>query len=134
MLFNLITGTRNFLFGNPHISATLLDELSHATDARVRARVAEHENTSLSTLFRLVQDENAEVRQSIAFNPKRTTTLLQQLAQDSSADVRYLIAEDALVPPAVLRLLSNDENPYVAQRALKTLSRLQRLDLVQQAA
>lgn len=104
-----------------------LDQLAQSSNPHVRARVAEHENTPLPTLFKLTQDESAEVRQSVTFNPKSNAEILLQLAEDSHPDVRYSIAENALVPPAILHKLSGDDNPYIAQRALKTLSRLQKV-------
>ncbi len=38
-------------------------------------------------------------------------------------DVRYSIAENHNAPPAVLQLLTQDENPYVGCRAASTLKR-----------
>ncbi len=135
MLFNLSARTRYLMAGDPHVSSAFLDELAHSQETKVRARVAEHENTPLRTLFRLIQDESAEVRQGIAFNPNRTAVLLRQLAEDSDPDIRYSIAEDTLAPPAILHDLATDENPYVAHRAQQTLARFQKvLTLLQQAA
>jgi len=134
MLFNLTTRTLYLLAGNPHVTAALLDELSQSTDADLRSRVAEHENTRLQTLLKLIHDQSVEVRRSVALNPNSTPAILLQLAEDSNADVRYSIAENPLVSPAILRKLTGDENPYVAQRASETLARLQKLELAPQAA
>jgi hypothetical protein len=45
------------------------------------------------------------------------------LALDESIDVRFQMAENHNLPDAILRILSEDENPYVAQRAAMTLGR-----------
>ncbi|HEY9719541.1 MAG TPA: hypothetical protein V6C69_18830 [Trichormus sp.] len=127
MLFNLSARTRYLMAGDPHVSAAFLDQLSHSHEPSVRARVAEHQNTPLGTLFRLVQDDYTEVRQGLAFNPNRTSVLLRLLAEDDDPDVRYLIAEDTQAPPAILHFLSDDENPYVAHRAQQTLSRFSKV-------
>jgi hypothetical protein len=47
-----------------------------------------------------------------------------RLARDESPDVRLRLAESYTVPIAVLRVLSEDENPYVAHRAHRTMRRL----------
>jgi hypothetical protein len=134
MLFNLSARTRYLMAGDPQVSAAFLDQLSHSHEPSVRARVAEHQNTPLGTLFRLVQDDVPEVRQGLAFNPNRTTVLLRLLAEDNDPDVRYLIAEDTQAPPAILHFLSDDENPYVAHRAQETLSRFSKVSNLGQHA
>ncbi len=60
--------------------------------------------------------------------------LLSQLVEDEDVDVRYSIAEDSQAPPAILRRLSNDENPYISFRAQQTLQRLQQTATALQAA
>lgn len=124
MLFDLTPKTLHMMASSPYATTALLEELSNSIDEKIRARVAEHRNTSLRALFKLVQDVSVDVRLSTAYNPNANSTLLWQLADDASADVRYSVAENALVPIEILRKLSLDENPYVAHRALRTLDRL----------
>lgn len=133
MLANLTTSTLYILAGNPHLSEITLDELSRSTDLQVRARVAENRNTPLRTLLRLATDVDVEVRQSILFNPSVTVSLLTHLAGDVHADVRYAVAENALIPE-VLQKLTKDENPYVADRAMRSLSRLRTAAVMSAAA
>ncbi|MFX9688500.1 hypothetical protein ABTO93_20100, partial [Acinetobacter baumannii] len=40
-------------------------------------------------------------------------------------DVRFAIAENHNADEEVLRMLTEDENPYVAHRAVKTLQRIE---------
>jgi hypothetical protein len=47
-----------------------------------------------------------------------------QLAVDLDADLRYALAENHNINEGVLELLANDTNPYVADRARRTLTRL----------
>ncbi len=47
------------------------------------------------------------------------------LARDESMDIRYLLAESHHIAFEILDQLSEDHNPYVAQRAKRTLGRLQ---------
>ncbi len=119
---------------NPYATTALLEELSNSSDERLRARVAEHRNTSLRALLKLIQDVSAEVRLSVAYNPKANSTLLWQLSEDSDSDVRYSVAENPLVLPEILKKLSLDENPYVAERAVRTLDRLRSAERTAQAA
>lgn len=125
MFSNLTTQEHYLLAGNPELSVSALEHLSWSTDARVRARVAEHSNSSLRTLYRLAHDESEDVRQSIGYNARFHSTLLHLLAEDRSVTVRYALAENGLLPVAILEKLVGDENPYVAHRAAKTLSRMQ---------
>ena len=51
------------------------------------------------------------------------------LANDEDADVRYALAENHNISRAVLNKLEGDSNPYVADRATKTLQRISANDL-----
>jgi hypothetical protein len=51
------------------------------------------------------------------------------LASDENADVRYALAENHNISRAVLNKLKCDANPYVADRAAKTLLRLSANDV-----
>ena len=55
-----------------------------------------------------------------------TTSLeaLMILARDQSVDVRFALAENHNIDESVLNRLLEDANPYVADRAQKTLARL----------
>jgi hypothetical protein len=55
---------------------------------------------------------------------------LNKLAFDENPDVRYEIAEDANTPFELLRMMTEDENPYVAERAKRTLKRLGRWQVI----
>jgi len=46
------------------------------------------------------------------------------LACDSSPDLRYAMSENHNIHKDVLNLLADDDNPFVAHRARKTLERL----------
>lgn len=110
--------------GDTQLTPLLLNELSKSQDAAVRARVAENVSTPTSILLRLLEDDDADVRLSLSYNPSLPYMFLKQLATSDSVDVRFGLAENALLSPCILETLANDENPYVAQRAADTLSRL----------
>ena len=50
--------------------------------------------------------------------------VLWALAKDSCCDVRFALAENHNIDSDLLALLADDENPYVAWRARKTIKRL----------
>jgi hypothetical protein len=50
--------------------------------------------------------------------------VMLELAVDVNADVRLAVAENHNISRDVLILLLDDENPYVADRARKTLARI----------
>jgi hypothetical protein len=49
-----------------------------------------------------------------------------KLARDPHPDVRFRVADSYTVPIAVLRVLTEDENPFVVHRAQLTLFRILR--------
>lgn len=80
--------------------------------------------TPAHVLDELVQSEDPEVRIALADNPNTPIDMLLLLTHDESADVRYSLAENHNVPLEVLRELLEDDNPYVADRARRTISRI----------
>ena len=91
----------------------------------VRRRVAENERTPAETLSLLARDNSAEVRMAVAANKSTEQSIIKRLTFDRSDDVRYLLASISYIPKHQLRHLAEDSNPHVAQRAKKTLSRLE---------
>lgn len=51
--------------------------------------------------------------------------ILQVLLADTNPDIRYSLAENYNLPRETLAMLLDDENPYVCNRARKTLQRLE---------
>jgi hypothetical protein len=83
---------------NPRTSAHVLNKLARSADLSVRLAVADHGNTSSETIM--------------------------FLTKDISVDLRYALAENHNIDTTALYLLAEDSNPYVVQRANKTLARL----------
>ena len=80
----------------------------------IRAVVAaESENTPLSYLEKLAQDENSYVRASVAKNINTSVSLLEKLAEDENHLVKEAVAENTNSPISVLEKLAQDENSYV---------------------
>ncbi|HEY9756794.1 MAG TPA: HEAT repeat domain-containing protein [Oculatellaceae cyanobacterium] len=67
----------------------------------------------------------SEIQIAVADHPDTTSDVLFQLAHDTNPDVRFAIAENHKADIEILQLLSQDDNPFVAARARKTLRRLQ---------
>ena len=107
--------------GNPETSAEVLDELSNSDSYKVRKRVAENEKICLSTLFRLLFDNEPEVRLATLANSRSPEFFVEHLVNDTNDDVRYNLAENANLKLTYLKRLEQDENPYVRERARKTL-------------
>ncbi len=109
---------------NPNTTAELLDFLSFVSDEAALVRVAENPNADRDTLSRLAFHHDPEVRAAVADNINTPDTCFKRLALDESVDVRYRLAENPYAPLSSLYTVLKDENPYVSQRAKKTLSRL----------
>ena len=107
--------------GNIETSPQKLDELSNADSVRIRVRVAENKNACLSTLFRLFFDNDPEVRLAVAENPSSPQFFLDYLVDDPDDDVRYNLAENANLKLKHLKQLAQDQNPYIRERAKKTI-------------
>lgn len=88
-------------------------------------QAAENALTPVDILAMLAESCNVEVRLAVADNQSTSTDTMMMLAQDESADLRYQLAENHNIDKSVLQLLADDSHPYVANRAQKTLKRLQ---------
>ncbi len=86
--------------------------------------IANHPATSAIVLDRLSQHDDLEVRVAVADNKNTHIDTVMQLAGDDSLDLRYALAENHQIDSGILNILARDENPYVANRAQKTLLRL----------
>ena len=86
--------------------------------------IANHPATSAIVLHRLSQHNDVEVRMAVADHKNTHIITTMQLAKDDNPDLRYALAENHQIDGGVLNILAGDENPFVADRAQKTLSRL----------
>ncbi len=115
---------KSMLASNPRTPADMLDFLSNVSPVDILLRVAENPSSGKDTLSRLAFHEDPEVRAAVSENPNTPESCFKRLASDESVDVRYRLAENPHSPAAALYNLLKDENPYVAQRARQTLSRI----------
>lgn len=91
-----------------------------------KLRMAKANIISHELLKTLALDEDSEVRAAVADRGNLSSQIQTILCLDACPDVRFLIAEDPATALSILRRLSQDENPYVAHRAQKTLFSLSR--------
>jgi hypothetical protein len=109
---------------------TLRATLAQAQKAswRLLSQIAETiDNPSM--LAALARHECAQVRAAVADNVHTYLETLTSLTSDADADVRYAVAENHNIPIAILERLSEDENPYVASRAQRTIARMCRAEV-----
>lgn len=107
----------------PYTEDSTYDFLQDTT-SRWIMHVAEDGNTRSDVLEQLAYNHNAEVRMAVADNPNTTLDVLRLLAKDEDADVRYAVAENHNIDMGILDMLAEDDNPYVADRAHRTIARL----------
>ncbi len=98
--------------------------LAFHCDEAIRSRVAENPRLPLECLLRLAFDEAPEVRIALTENPATPWAILEVIADDPHPDVRYAMAENANIPLFILESLAQDEHPYIADRAARTIERL----------
>ncbi len=109
------------LAGSNLLSVVQATILSQSTSPRVRCRLAANPKCPTTVLNDLAKDSNPEVRSAVGLNSATDFTLLDQLVADSSETVRFYLAGNAKLGDKRLRILMNDSNPYVAERALTTV-------------
>ena len=80
-----------------------------------------------SDLHRLAQHTDLDVRMAVADNRNTHVMTAMRLAQDNNLDLRYALAENHQINSDVLALLAKDDNPFIADRAQKTLLRLSQI-------
>lgn len=102
----------------------VLEALARTASPAILELIAGNVNCAPSLLKKLAQHKAAQVRLSVAENSQTNLETLWQLMSDEDADVRFGLAENHRLPDLVLKALSEDENPYVACRASKTLERV----------
>lgn len=110
-----------FQAGRSDTPEKTLEFLALSSCVKVRARVAENQQTPNQILEQLSHDKNVDVRIGLGYNMKTPITVLWRLAMDEHLDVRFSLAENANTAPLILVWLSSDDNPYIAQRAHKTM-------------
>jgi len=86
--------------------------------------IASHAATSVSVLHRLSKHKDVKVRIAVADNENTSTDTSMQLAHDDNADLRYALADNHHINRGTLDFLAMDENPFVADRARRTILRL----------
>jgi len=119
--------------GNPISAPDKLRKLHQSGHYEIRLRLAENEASPPDLLRKLSKDSDPEVRASVANNPSTTHNTLKSLSIDTHDDVRFSMASNPHVPLGILRNFSQDHNPYVSDRAQKTIDGLAlELDLEQQ--
>jgi hypothetical protein len=112
------------LASHPEAKAESLKKLSTHECESLVARVAENPNTPMEVLEELARHPCPYVRAALCENENTPARILTMLADDEHVDVRYSLAENHNTPQAVLTRLAHDENPYVADRAQRTILRV----------
>lgn len=87
--------------------------------------IASHASTSASVLNRLSKHSNVKVRMAVADNENTGINTSRLLAEDGNADLRYGMAENHHIDRSILEFLATDANPFVADRAQKTILRIE---------
>lgn len=103
----------------------VLEALSRTASPIILELIAGNANCAPSVLNKLAKHPSANVRLATAENSHTSIETLWMLVMDEDADVRFGLAENHRLPEAILKALSEDENPYVVSRAAKTLERIE---------
>lgn len=109
---------------NPNTPPPVLEHLTRNAPVPLLERIAENPRTHSTTLARLSMHDEPAVRAAVAENLNTSIKTIWKLARDPHCDVRFRVAESYSVPLAVLKVLSEDANPFVAHRAQTTIYRI----------
>lgn len=108
---------------NPSTPPTVLVYIAQGAGPAVLERIAENPQTPTTLLNLLSRHPVGAVRAAVGENLNTPEHVLARLVVDEDLDVRYRLAENPLLPHDVLLRLTEDCNPYVAFRAVATMSR-----------
>jgi hypothetical protein len=108
---------------SPDTPPAVLDYLADFDETAILVRIAENPKTWTTTLTRLARHRLAQVRLAVAENTRLPLGIMRILVEDACPDVCYAMAENPQLPSSMLKELSASSNPYVAQRAARTLAR-----------
>ena len=75
-------------------------------------------------LWQLARSGDSSIKQLVVDNPNSDVKTLLALAIDPDPAVRFALAQNHHLPRQILKILSEDDNPYVACRAQKTAENL----------
>ena len=112
---------RYVIAGNPNTPLRVLLKLVEDEDRFVRRRVAENSKVPEALLLQLARDPEPEVRVAAMLAMRSSGLVLLEACFSEDLDVRYMLAEEPDVPVEILRVLSQDPNPFVAHRAVCSL-------------
>lgn len=110
------------LAGRDKEHESVLRRLARDHDENIRRRVAENCDCPKDVLEALARDTCTDVRIAVALNRKANRPVYNNLCKDPSPDVRFMIASTSYMPVFLLRKLATDENPYVQERAIRTIT------------
>ncbi len=98
--------------------------LARSSDVKVRASVAAHPCTPLTTLLKLAEDPAAEVRRGVARNTRRgiPVQVHEDLARDGNCDVIYALIDNPVVPTAVIARLGRQVHRAYSRAARARLA------------
>jgi hypothetical protein len=107
--------------GNPDTPIEVIRRLCKADSPAVRERVASNPTTPPDMLAILAADSEAYVRVAVAENSSLPHATAVLLCDDAHPDVRLNLAGNIKISEELIRRLTQDDNPYVADAATKTL-------------
>ncbi len=79
----------------------------------MRDKIANNENTPVSVLQKLGEDQDSFVRGRVAENKNTPVSLLEKLAEDESFTVRKSLIPNKNIPVSLLEKLAKDEDEWV---------------------
>jgi|GEM_PF-1183528 len=96
-----------------------LASLARSPEVKVRAAVAAHSGTPLTTLLKLAEDRSADVRIGLARNRRRgiPIELHEDLSKDRNVDVVYALIDNPAVPEAIIAKLGRHLHREYAKAA-----------------
>lgn len=102
-----------------------LASLARSGELKIRAAVAEHSQTPLTSLVKLASDEAPGVRAAVARNSRVDIPLevRETLARDKSLEVLFALVKCESVPGSILSKLARSTNREVAAAAKDRMKR-----------
>ncbi len=111
---------------DPSTAPSILALLAVSADVSILEKVACNPSTPTSVLEQLAEHNEIAVKEAVIDNPATPMDILEMMLRDNDSEVRYALAENHNVPIRIIEPLCMDDNPYVADRAQRTMERIAR--------
>lgn len=122
--FEIESFSPGLIASEPGTPRAILELFLISSDTDILEKVAGNPSTPIDVLAELSEHYESRVKEAVIDNLNTPREILLNLAVDPDDDIRYYLAENHNLDGEVIQILMRDQNPFVADRAERTWSRI----------